>query len=274
VAVRAHAAGRTGPWELGETVRQAMRVAFSEATTCMDAIAPVGDGVGGQGVMYVPRRGAGRGGALAFLQTMANQRPSPSQPKVCLNPNHVTRVLVLRTERSQHTQSTTELNDCLGAAVAAAVADGQLPGGRVEVLLLDLFSASNAGSTAQQQKTELVRALPASLAPALTVTSLTRVHQVISSLPSMQRPPPKVAWLRPAGVESAGTTFRVASARVAAAAAPEYVQRLAQQQLGLCQLTVTNIPMTPNKNNAKKEVHSVTLLHPVVRARALRRLHF
>lgn len=170
--MRARAAGRTGPWDLGETVRQALRVAFSEAATCVDAIAPVVDGVGSQGATYVPRRGAGRGGALAFLQTMANQIPSPSQPTVCLNPNHVTRVLVLRTERSEHTQPSTDLNDRLGAAVASAVADGQLPGGRVEVLLLDLFSDSTAGSTAAAtaQKTELVRALPPSLAPALTVS--------------------------------------------------------------------------------------------------------
>lgn len=158
--MRARAVGRTGPWDLGETVRQATRVAFSEAATCVDAIAPmVEQGVGGQGAVYVPRRGgAGRGGALAFLQSMANQNPSPTNPRVCLNPNHVTRVLVLRTERSEtHTDSTTDLNDRLGAAVAAAVADGELPGGRVEVLLLDLFSSSTA---TQQQTTELVRALP------------------------------------------------------------------------------------------------------------------
>lgn len=80
-----------------------------------------------------------------------------------------------------------------------------------------------------------------------------------------------MAWLRPAGVESGVTSFRMASARVAAAAAPGYLLRLAREQLGLCQLTVTNIPMTLKKNSAKKEVHSVTLLHPVVRARALRR---
>ena len=79
-----------------------------------------------------------------------------------------------------------------------------------------------------------------------------------------------MTWLRPARGDSGGTTFRMASARVAAAAAPEYVLRLARQQLGLCQLTVTNIPMTLKKNSTKKEVHSVTLLHPVVRARAPR----
>ena len=43
-----------------------------------------------------------------------------------------------------------------------------------------------------------------------------------------------------------------------------FVEQLARYQLGLCQLRVTNIPMALKKNSTRKEVHSITLLHPVV----------
>jgi hypothetical protein len=61
----------------------------------VDAIAPCG----GPSTVYVPRRGQGSGGALAFLQAMASQHPQSRRSTA--TPNHVTRVLLLRTERPE-----------------------------------------------------------------------------------------------------------------------------------------------------------------------------